>query len=149
MRDRGIAEADTLPILSLGGDGSFRRSRRCGPLILTRAPEQVGDVALVEILTPDLLGPTAGLEFGSEPARGLAQEWARRILLNFRRTAFVSSSSLAAPFKPVNQARAGGRERKSCSMAPGVLSGAAVVGLPKIVEILRDQAAGLKAFAAG
>jgi hypothetical protein len=31
-------------------------------------------------------------------------------------------------------------------MAPGVLAGAEVVGLPKIVEIHKDQAEGLKAF---
>src|SRR5579884_2025361 len=99
----------------------------------------VDDVAPVEILTRDLPGPTAGLELGSEPARVLAQGRAGRIPLDFRRTAFVSSSGLAAPFKPVNQAQPGGRERKSRSMAPGVLSGAAVGGLPKIVEILRDQ----------
>jgi anti-anti-sigma regulatory factor len=109
----------------------------------------VGDVALVEILTKDLQGPKAGLEFGAELARVLDHDRARRILLDSRRTAFVSSSSLAALFKLVNQARAGGRELKFCSMTPGVLSGAAVVGLPKLVEILQDQAAGLKAFTAG
>ena len=109
----------------------------------------VGDVALVEILTSDLKGPKAGLEFGTELARVLANDGARRILLDFRRTAFVSSSSLAALFKLVNQARARGRELKFCSMTPGVFSGAAVVGLPRIVEILQDQTAGLRAFTAG
>src|SRR6185312_6490323 len=74
----------------------------------------VGDVALVEILSRDLQGPKAGQEFGTELALVLAQDAARRILLDFRRTAFVSSSSLAALFKLVNQARAGGRELKFC-----------------------------------
>jgi anti-anti-sigma factor len=109
---------------------------------------RVGDVALVEILSRDLQGPKAGQEFGTELARVLAHDAARRILLDFRRTAFVSSSSLAALFKLVNQARARGRELKFCSMTPAVLSGVAVVGLPKMVEILHDQAEGLKAFTA-
>jgi anti-anti-sigma factor len=109
----------------------------------------VGDVALVEILSRDLQGPKAGMEFGTELARVLSQDAARRILLDFRRTAFVSSSSLAALFRLVNQARAGGRELKFCSMTPAVLSGAAVVGLPKIVEILQDQSEALRAFTVG
>jgi anti-anti-sigma factor len=106
----------------------------------------VGDVALVEIRTRELLGPKTGLELGSELARVLAQDGARRILLDFRRTAFVSSSSVAALFKLVNQARASAKQVRFCSMAPGVLAGAEVVGLPKIVEIHKDQAEGLKAF---
>jgi anti-anti-sigma factor len=108
----------------------------------------VGDVALVEIRTRDLLGPRTGLELGSELACVLAQDRARRILLDFRRTAFVSSSSFAALFKLLNQARASGRQVRFCSMSPGVLAGAEVVGMPKIVEIHQDQAEGLKAFTA-
>ena len=107
----------------------------------------VGDVALVEIRTKDLQGPKAGHELGSELALVLAQDWARRILLDFRRAAFLSSSSFAALFKLVNQARTGGREVKFCGMAPGVFSGAEVVGLPKVVEIHKDQAAAMKSFA--
>jgi anti-anti-sigma regulatory factor len=107
----------------------------------------VGDVALIEVLTRNLQGPKAGLELGSELARVLAQDGARRILLDFRRAAFLSSSSFAALFKLVNKARADGRVVKFCSMAPGVLAGAEVVGLPKIVEIHRDQLSGLQSFA--
>jgi anti-anti-sigma regulatory factor len=107
----------------------------------------VGDVALVEILTRNLQGPKAGHELGTELALVLAQDGARRILLDFRRAAFLSSSSFAALFKLVNKARADGRVVKFCSMAPGVLAGAEVVGLPKIVEIHKDQLSGLQAFA--
>jgi anti-anti-sigma regulatory factor len=107
----------------------------------------VGDVALVEIRTRDLQGPKAGKELGSELAMVLAQDWARRILLDFHRTAFLSSSGFAALFKMVNQAKAAGREVKFCAMVPGVLVGAEVVGLPKVVEIHKDQAGALKSFA--
>lgn len=107
----------------------------------------VGDVALVEILTRNLQGPKVGLELGAELAQVLAQDRARRILVDFRRAAFLSSSSFAALFKLVNRARADGRLVKFCSMAPGVLAGAEVVGLPKVVEIHKDQLTGLQAFA--
>ncbi len=73
----------------------------------------VGDVALVEVHTKDLQGPKAGKELGTELALVLAQEWARRILLDFHRTAFMSSSGFASLFKLVNQARAVGREVSS------------------------------------
>ena len=107
----------------------------------------VGDVALVEVHTKDLQGPKAGKELGTELALVLAQEWARRILLDFHRTAFMSSSGFAALFKLVNQARAVGREVKFCAMVPGVMTGAEVVGLPKVVEIYKDQDGAMKAFA--
>ncbi len=109
----------------------------------------LGDVALVEIRTRDLQDHRTGLELGFELARVLDLDRARRILLDFRRAAFMSSTSFAALFKLVNQARASGREVRFCSMAPDVLAGAEVVGLPKIVQIHQDQAAGLKAFTPG
>jgi anti-sigma B factor antagonist len=106
----------------------------------------VGDITLVEIRTKDLQGPKAGMELGSDLAQVLAEDWAGRIVLDFRRTAFLSSSSFAALFKLVNQARARAKEVKFCGMAPGVRVGAEVVGLPKIVEIHKDQSDALKAF---
>jgi anti-anti-sigma factor len=106
----------------------------------------LGDVALVEILTRDLQGYKTGLELGFELARVLDLDRARRILLDFRRAAFLSSSSFAALFRLVSHARASGREVRFCSMAPDVLAGAEVVGLPKVVPIHQDQTAGLRAF---
>lgn len=109
----------------------------------------VGEVAVVEIVSPNLQGPRLGHELGADLALLLAQDDARRILLDFRRAAFVSSSSLAALFRLVSRARADGRAVKFCGMAPGVFAGAEVVGLAKVVEILRDQIDGLRAFAPG
>lgn len=109
----------------------------------------VGDVALVEILTRNLLGPKVGKELGSDLALVLARDGARRILLDFRRAAFLSSSSFAALFRLVNKARAEDRVVRFCGMAPGVLAGAEVVGLPKVVEIHKDQLSGLQSFAPG
>lgn len=121
----------------LSSDASFQHLRL----------SMVGDVALVEIHTKDFQGPKAGKELGYELATVLAQDWARRIVVDFHRTAFMSSSGFAALFKLVNQAKASGRQVKFCTMVKGVMTGAAVVGLTKIVEVHEDRAAALKAFA--
>ena len=107
----------------------------------------VKDVAVVEIRTKDLHGPTLAKELGAELALVTAQEWARRLLVNFHRVAFLSSTAFAALFKLVARAKAEGREVKFCGMQPGVRLGAEIVGLDKIAEIHEDQGRALLAFA--
>ena len=107
----------------------------------------VKDVAVVEIRTRDLQGPMLARELGTELALVASQEWARRLLVNFRRVTYVGSTGFAALFKLVTQARAEGREVKLCGMNNGVRLGAEIVGLPKLVEIHDDEAAALRSFA--
>ena len=107
----------------------------------------VKDVTVVEIRTKDLQGPMLAQELGTELALVTAQEWARRLLVNFRRVNYVSSTGFAALFKLVSQARAEGREVKLCGMETGVRLGAEIVGLEKLVEIHDDEAAALRTFA--
>ena len=107
----------------------------------------VKDVALVEIRTKDVQGPQLAQELGHELTVVIAQEWARRVLVDFRRVDYISSTGFAAVFKLVSRAKAEGREVKLCGMGPGILLGAEVVGLPKVVEIHADQASALRAFA--
>ena len=87
--------------------------------------------------------------FGTELAMVAAQEWARRLLVNFRRVNYVGSTGFAALFKLVSRARAEGREVKLCGMETGVRLGAEIVGLEKLVEIHDDEAAALRTFAQG
>ncbi len=77
----------------------------------------VKDVAVVEIRTRDLQGPMLAQQLGTELALVAAQEWARRLLVNFRQVTYVSSTGFAALFKLVSRARAEGREVKLCAMA--------------------------------
>jgi anti-anti-sigma factor len=107
----------------------------------------VKDVAVVEIRTKELHGPTQAQELGDELALVTAQEWARRLLVNFRRVGFLSSTGFAVIFKLVSAARAEGREVKFCSMEPGVRLGAEIVGLDKIAEIHDHENSALAAFA--
>ena len=107
----------------------------------------VQDVAVVEIRTRDIHGPQVAQELGAELALVTAQDWARRLLVNFRRVAFLSSTGFAALFRLVSRARAEGREVKLCAMEPGVRLGAEIVGLDKVAEIRDDEGAALRAFA--
>jgi hypothetical protein len=53
----------------------------------------VNDVAVVEIRTKELHGPTQARELGAELVLVTAQEWARRLRLNFGRVGFLSSTA--------------------------------------------------------
>ena len=107
----------------------------------------VQDVAVVEIRTKDIHGPQLAQELGHELAVVTAQDWARRVLVNFHRVAFLSSTGFAAIFRLVSRVRAEGREVKLCAMDPGVRLGAEIVGLDKVAEIHDDEGAALRAFA--
>jgi anti-anti-sigma factor len=107
----------------------------------------VKDVAVVEIRTREIHGPQLAQELGHELAAVTAQDWAKRVLVNFRRVAFLSSTGFAAIFKLVSRAKAEGREVKFCTLEPGVRLGAEIVGLDKVAEIHDDEGAALRAFA--
>ena len=107
----------------------------------------VKDVAVVEIRTRDLQGPMLAQELGTELALVTSQEWARRLLVDFRGVTYLSSTGFAALFKLVTRAKVEGREVKLCGMGTGVRLGAEIVGLQKLVEIHDDEAAALRTFA--
>ena len=107
----------------------------------------VKDVAVVEIRTKDIQGPQLAQELGHELALVMAQDWAKKLLIDFRRVGYLSSTGFAAIFKLVSRAKAEGREVKLCGMEHAVQLGAEIVGLPKVVEIHTDEASALRAFA--
>ena len=107
----------------------------------------VNDVTVVEIHTKELHGPELALELSRELAVVAAQDWAKRVVVSFRRVGFLNSTGFAAIFKLLSRARVEGREVKLCDMKPGVRLGAEIVGLDKIAEIHTDEGAALRAFA--
>ena len=106
----------------------------------------VKDVAVVEIRTKELHGPIPAQELGAELALVTAQDWARRLLVNFRRVSFLSSTVFAALFKLVRRAKAEGRQVKFCGVEPGVRLGAEIIGVDKITEIHSNESSALLAF---
>ena len=107
----------------------------------------VKDVAVVEIRTQDIQGPQLAQELGTELALVIAQDWARRVLVDFRRVAFLSSTGFAALFRLVSRAQAEGREVRLCGMGAGMRLGAEIVGLDKVAEIHQNERSALAAFA--
>ena len=106
----------------------------------------VKDVAVAEIRTKEVHGQKPAQELGAELAVVTAQEWARRLLVNFGRVRFLSSTAFAVLFKLVGRAKAEGREVKLCAMDPGIRLGAEIVGLDKLVEIHEHEDWRLNAF---
>ncbi|WP_254053526.1 STAS domain-containing protein [Singulisphaera sp. GP187] len=106
----------------------------------------VNDVAVVEITSKDLRGPDLALELGAELSTVAGQEWAQRLLLNFRHVRFLSSTGFAVLAKLMNGANATGQQIKLCELDPDVRVGADIIGLSKYVEIHDHEAAALKAF---
>jgi anti-anti-sigma factor len=109
----------------------------------------VQHVAVIEIRTKELQGVQLAEHLGAELALVIAQDWARRILINFRKVGYLSSTGFAAIFKLVRRARAEGREVKLCGMEHGVRLGAEIVGLDKVAEIHQNERSALAAFAQG
>jgi anti-anti-sigma factor len=107
----------------------------------------VKDVAVVEICSRELQGVQLAQELGHELTLVMAQDWARRIVIDFRKVSYLSSIGFAAIFKLVSRAKAEGREVKLCGMEQGVRLGAEIAGLPKVVELHDDEASALRAFA--
>ena len=107
----------------------------------------VQDVAVIEIRTKEIHGPQLAQELGHELATVTAQDWARRLLVNFRRVAFLSSTGFAALFRLVRRAKAEGRDVRFCDMEPGVRLGAEIVGLDKVAEIHQNERSALAAYA--
>jgi len=106
----------------------------------------VGDVTLIEVISKDLQGPKAAQELAAELAQVIAQERAKRLLLDFRRTRYLSSTGFAVLVQIVREAKSKGIEVKICEMIEGVQMGADIVGLSQVVEIFPDLRSALRSF---
>lgn len=106
----------------------------------------VKDITVVEIITRDLQGPKLAKELGVELNQVIHQDWANRLLVNFHRNRFLSSSGFAVLFNLVSQIKALGREVRFCGMVSEIRLGAGVVGLDKVVGIHESEDAAIMAF---
>jgi anti-sigma B factor antagonist len=106
----------------------------------------VDDVVLIELTTPDIQGPTLAIELGTELQQVLAQAWAKRLLVDFQKVTYLSSTGFAVLFRLVTEARKKGVDVKLCGMDGGVEMGAGIVGLDKVTAIYDTQAEALESF---
>jgi anti-sigma B factor antagonist len=104
------------------------------------------DIVLVEIVSKDLRGPAAAAELGKELSLVTAQDWAKRIVLNFQHINYVSSTGFAVIFKLVSRVTAAGGQVAVSNMEPGLRLGAEIVGLDKVVPIHDTEAVAIASF---
>ena len=107
----------------------------------------IDEVILIEVRTKTIQGPVLAHELGEELARVTAQEWAKQLVVNFRRTRYLSSTEFAVLFKLVKQFTALGGRITLCNLGPELRLGAGISGLERVVEIYDSEAAALAAFA--
>lgn len=107
----------------------------------------VNDVAVVELTAKDLRGPEAAVELGAELNAVAAQDWAKKLLVNFRHVRYLSSTGFAVLVKLLTQADARNQQIKFCEMDPDVRIGADIIGLTKYVELHDTESSALHAFA--
>ena len=105
-----------------------------------------GDVVVIELITKEIQGPTLAQELGTELEQVLAQDWAKRLVIDLYTVTYLSSSGFAAIFRVVSESRKKGIEVKLCGMDGAVELGASIVGLDKVAEIHANQQSALKAF---
>ena len=106
----------------------------------------IEDVVLIEILSKSLLGPELAQELGVELASVASQEWAKRMLIDLRKTEYLSSTGFAVLLKLVKHAKAAGQEINFCGIRPEVRLGADIVGLGTFVGIHDTEKEALDSF---
>jgi anti-anti-sigma factor len=109
----------------------------------------VDGVVVIDVLSKDIQGPDRAKEFIAELMAVGEEECDEPILVNLRRTTYLSSMGYSGLFKLVKCAKERGRVVKICNMHPDVRVGADIVGLPHVVEFYDSEESALKAFAQG
>src|SRR5580692_10227993 len=84
----------------------------------------VGDVVLIELITKDIQGIKLAQELGTELQHVVAQDWAKRLLVDFGKVTYLSSTGFAVLFRVGTEARKKGIEVKFCGMDGAVELGA-------------------------
>jgi anti-anti-sigma factor len=106
-------------------------------------------VAVVEVLTRELNEPRLAAEFEAQLRGLLTPRAADRILIDFRNTKFMTSTSFGALVRFVKAALEAGVRVAVCGMEPAVRMGADVLCLDQYIPVVDDERAGLAALAAG
>jgi anti-anti-sigma factor len=101
---------------------------------------------VVEIVSKDLQGPEAARALGAELGLVLAQDWAKRMILDFHHVSYLSSTGFAVVFKLVRSVTASGGKVAVCRMEPGLRLGAEIIGLDKVVGVFESEAAAIASF---
>lgn len=108
----------------------------------------VDDVAVVEVLAKEVRFPQQAQELSYELGLVVAQDWARKTLINLNRTKYFSSTGFAVLAGLVKKAKELGHAVKFCGMSDELRVGADIIGLDKLATIYETEDDALAAFAA-
>jgi anti-anti-sigma factor len=106
------------------------------------------DVAIVEVLSRELNQPHLAQEFGAQLRALLASRPSDRLVVNFSKTVYMSSTAFATLFDLYKHASAAGVRVALCGMSPAVRVGADILCLGEYVPIFDDEASALASLAA-
>jgi len=106
---------------------------------------QVGDVAVVDVLHREILGPEAAKTFGEQLGM-LLSSGQNRLLLDFSKTQIISSTAFGTLINFWKKVEAANGKLKICGMDSSVKIGADILGLGNYIPILDDRHDALKAF---
>ena len=109
----------------------------------------VDDVAVVEVLAREVRFPQQAPELSYELGLVIAQDWAKRTLIDLSRTKYFSSTGFAVLAGLVKKARELEHAVKFCGLTEELRVGADIIGLDKLAPIYGTEADALAAFAAG
>jgi len=107
----------------------------------------VGDVAVVEVLAKEVRFPAQAQELSYELGLVIAQDWAKRTLVNLSRTKYFSSTGFAVLAGLVKKAGEVGHDLRFCSLNDQLRVGADIIGLGKLASIYETEDDALASFA--
>jgi len=107
----------------------------------------VDDVAVVEVLAKEVRFPQQAQELSYELGLVIAQDWAKKTLINLSRTKYFSSTGFAVLAGLVKKARELGHVLKFCALSDELRVGADIIGLDKLASIYATEDDALIAFA--
>ncbi len=106
---------------------------------------RVDDVAVVEVLSKEIIGREASEAFGLD-LWTLLHQGETRLLLNFARTKHMSSTGFGTLMRFYKDVDAADGELRICAMEPSVRFGADIISLGRFIPIHDDERSALAAF---
>ncbi len=106
---------------------------------------KVDDVAVVEVLSKEIIGPEAAEAFGRD-LNTLLHQGEKRLLLNFAKTKHLSSTGFGTLMRFYKDVDAADGELRICAMDPAVRFGADIISLGRYIPIHDDEPSALAAF---
>ncbi|MDX2037659.1 MAG: STAS domain-containing protein [Isosphaeraceae bacterium] len=108
--------------------------------------DQHDDLAVLDVVLVEIDTPALAREFGSELEMVIQMRPADRILLDFSRTKYMSSTAFAVILGFGRRAGDAGIQVSFSGFIPAVRFGADVLGIGRIIPIHETRAAAVKAL---